>query len=71
MIPPFMQRRQIARVENRDATLAMKEGAGNLRNARRNFKAGNFILARQEAQEARWDMWWANRRRGIARRCAR
>jgi hypothetical protein len=62
------QHKQIARVERRDAKLARKEGASNLRNAQINRQKRNFILARQQSQEARWDDWWANRRLGIAKR---
>lgn len=65
------QHRQIARTERRDATLAKKEGQGNLRAARSNQKKGNTILAKQQSQEARWDFSWSNKRKRIANKEAK
>ena len=65
------QHRQIARIERRDATLADREGAGNARNAKRNRKKGNIILARQQSTEATWDHQWATKRRRIANKNAK
>jgi hypothetical protein len=56
-----------ARTQKRFSTLAKKEGMGNLHNAQKNFKEGNFILARQQYWEAKKDFWWANRRLRISK----
>jgi hypothetical protein len=65
-ISPEDQRKKIAKQERAWASLAEREGKYNLEQGIRNFNAGNKILARQYFQEARWDKWWADRRRDIA-----
>lgn len=56
----------IAKNEALWSTLARKEGFSNYKIAKRCQKEGKHILARSYAQEAMWDLKWANKRRKIA-----
>lgn len=51
-----------AGIQRRFATLARKEGQGHLRQASRDLKDGNLVLAHFHQTEARRDMYWYHKR---------
>ena len=60
------QRDLIAKDQRQWAAQALRDARSNKRNAQRNRKKGNYVLARQLDQESRWDTFWGKRRLRIA-----
>jgi hypothetical protein len=62
------QHHHIAALQRHWAALAARDAIYNKKRAEMERKAGNLTLARGYSQEARWDLWWRDRRLRIAKR---
>ena len=62
------QRKRAAKTELQWAAQARRDAKYNRAQAKRDTTMGNFTLARFHNREAKWDLWWSNRRVRLAKR---
>jgi hypothetical protein len=65
------QHQLIARQQRVWAAQAFRDARYNHQQAILYRRSGQLIRARNSEQESRWDLWWGNRRLGIARKESR